>query len=586
MRLSQLVGNRYKERPAEATLDSHALLLRGGYVRQVANGIYSLLPPGLRVARKIEGIIREEMNRIGGQEVLMPVVLPRELWDESGRYDSVGTELARFPDRTGHDMLLAMTHEEAVVNLCRGETSSYAQLPFMVYQIQTKFRDELRSRGGLIRVREFTMKDAYSFHASQDDLRAYYDVCMNAYRRIFARVGLPEVAVVESDPGMMGGLAAHEFILLTDVGEDTIAVCDTCSYRANFEVAKSRPEAYPEEPKPLEKVHTPGKKTIEEVAAFLGIEPRQTVKAVFYDADNQGKLVMVLIRGDLDVNEAKIARHIQREPAPAEEIRIVAAGAVPGYATAIGLDRTTCTILADHSVAESDNLVCGANEVDYHMRNFNLERDLPGVTPMDVAQVRDGDACPVCEGRLWLRRGIEVGNIFQLGTKYTEAMAMTYTDENGETCIPIMGCYGIGVGRLISAVIEIHHDDYGPKWPVSIAPWQVHVNALNLAASGVKDVAETLYTQLTDAGVETLYDDRDCRAGFQFADADLLGAPFRVIVSERNLKKDQLEWKRRDTGDTGAMPLENAAHTIAGWVKEVLENPQSRREESAQQTTA
>ncbi len=571
MRLSKLVGHRYKERPGEAMLDSHAFLLRGAYARQVANGIYSLLPPGLRVARKIERIIREEMDRIGGQEVLMPVVMPRELWEESGRYGAVGSELLRFRDRTGHDMVLGMTHEEAVVHLCRHEINSYAQLPFMVYQIQTKFRDEPRSRGGLIRVREFTMKDAYSFHASQEDLERYYRECYRAYQRIFARAGLPEVVAVLSDTGMMGGKVAHEFILLTEAGEDTIVTCESCGYLANQEVATGRVQGYPAEPLPLEKVHTPDKKTIEEVAAFLGVEPRQTAKVVFYDTDEAGKLVVLLIRGDIEVNEMKLAKVIRALPVPADETKITAAGSVAGFASPMGLDSKRCRIVVDQTIAGSGNLVCGANEPDYHYMNFNLARDLPGMDTVDVAQAREGDGCPQCSGMLTLKRGVEVGNIFQLGTKYTETMGMTFDDEAGNARTPIMGCYGIGVGRLVSSIMEVRRDAYGPKWPLSVAPWQVHLNALRLNVEEVKTTAERLYGELRTRDIEVLYDDRDERPGVQFADADLLGVPIRLIVSERNLKNGQIEFKRRDTDEAGVIPLEGAAQTVRGWIDAALD---------------
>lgn len=571
MRLSRLIGNRFKERPADAVLDSHAFLLRGGYARQVANGIYSLLPPGLRVLRKIEGIVREEMDRLGAQEVLMPVVLPRELWDESGRYAAVGPELARFSDRSGHGMVLAMTHEEAVVALCRNEVKSHAQLPFAVYQIQTKFRDEARSRGGLIRVREFTMKDAYSFHATQADLEKCYCEFLRAYLRIFARVGLGDVAVVGSDTGMMGGGVAHEFTFLTDVGEDTVAVCDSCSYRANTDVARGRWTPRVDAPRPLEKVHTPGKKTIEEVAGYLGVGASQTAKAVFYDSDAEGRLVLVVVRGDLDVNEAKVRRLIGAEPMPAGEERIVNAGAVPGYAAPLGLDASKCRVIVDTTVGESNNLVCGANEADYHFRNFNLERDLPGVALQDVACVVDGVGCPMCAGTLHLRRGIEVGNIFQLGTKYTESMDMTFTDESGRAGRPLMGCYGIGIGRVMSTIMEARKDEYGPRWPMAIAPWQVHINALKLDAGAVRETAEGLYARLNERGVEVVYDDRDASPGVQFADADLLGVPIRLIVSERNLAKGDVEFKRRDRDEKGAIPLGEVEDLVEQWIREALD---------------
>jgi prolyl-tRNA synthetase len=565
-----MLGTRYKERPAEAAIDSHAFLLRGGYARQVANGIYSLLPPGLRVIHKIEEIIREEMDRIGGQEVLMPVVLPRELWDESGRYESVGQELLRFSDRTGRDMLLAMTHEEAVVALCRNEINSHAQLPFMVYQIQTKFRDEPRSRGGLIRVREFTMKDAYSFHSSQEDLDDFYHVCLDSYHRIFSRVGLPEVISVESDTGMMGGKVAHEFELLCDAGEDSIAVCASCSYRANLEVADGLFDGFSEAPLPLEKVHTPGLKTIEEVTGFLGVETRRAAKVVFYDGDEEGKLVVVLIRGDIEVNETKLAKIIRVAPIPASEEKITKAGAVPGFATPMGLDASRCRIIVDSSVAGSNNLVCGANEADYHFKNFNLERDLPGIATVDVSIAADGSHCPKCGGALSVQRGIEVGNIFQLGVKYSSSMNMTYTDASGKARVPIMGCYGIGVGRLMGSVMELRRDASGPKWPMSIAPWQVHLNALKRSKGAVAENADRLYSELQAAGVEVIYDDRDATPGVQFADADLLGVPIRLIVSERNLAADSVEFKRRDTGETGSIPIADVVSTVKSWIAEAL----------------
>ncbi len=566
MRMSVLVGRRYKERPAEATLDSHAFLLRGAYARQVANGIYSLLPAGYRVIRKIEAILREEMDRIGGQEVLMPVTLPRELWEESGRYGSVGSELVRFADRTGHDMVLAMTHEEGVLHLCRNEIDSYAQLPFMVYHIQTKFRDEPRSRGGLIRAREFTMKDAYSFHRTAEDLNDYYQVCYQAYQRIFARAGIPQVLAVQSDTGMMGGSVAHEFILLTEAGEDTIVISEDGGYLANLEVATGVIEAFPEDPLPLEKVHTPGCKTIEDVAGFLKIPERKTAKVVFYDRDADGRPVMALVRGDRDVNEAKLAKIIQAPPVPATDERIRSVGAEPGFASPMGVDASACRIVVDHTIAQSGNLVTGANESDYHFMNFNLARDLPGVDSVDIVEVKEGDGSPDGKGALAFRRGIEVGNIFQLGTKYTQSMEMTYTDESGKACTPIMGCYGIGVGRLMSSVMEVSHDKYGPIWPVSIAPWQVQLNAIKLAAPGVRETAETLYRDLQAAGIEVVYDDRDERPGVQFAEADLLGAPFRLIVSERNLANGCVEWKRRAVGDSGTMPVGEAVETARGWV--------------------
>jgi len=577
MRMSEMVGKRYKERPAEAALESHAFLLRGGYARQMANGIYSLLPPGLRVIRKIEGIVREEMDRICGQEVQMPVVQPRELWDESGRYDSVGAELCRFKDRTGHDMVLAMTHEEGVVHLCRNEISSHTQLPFMVYQIQTKFRDEPRSRGGLIRVREFTMKDGYSFHTSQEELEEYYAHCFKAYERIFARAGMPNVVAVEADSGMMGGAISHEFMMLTEVGEDTIVTSEDGTYVANQEVAAGEVEAFAEPLQPLEEVSTPGKKTIEDVASFLNVEIRQTAKAVFYENDSEGKLVLAVVRGDRDVNEAKLSKIIQVAPVPATDERIKAAGAVPGYASPMGLDSNKVRVVVDPTVRDSNNLVTGANKVDTHYKNFNLDRDSAGAEIADIITVEDGDR-HVGGGALKLSRGVEVGNIFQLGTKYSSAMGMSYDDADGNAQTPIMGCYGIGIGRMMGSIMEACRDKFGPQWPMPIAPWHVHLNALKLANDTVKETAESLYQELQSAGIEVLFDDRDLRPGVQFAEADLLGIPIRLIVGERNLANGEIEVKRRDTGETSMHPVEGLVALVQEWIAESIATYQPEEE--------
>ncbi|NLB55429.1 MAG: proline--tRNA ligase, partial [Lentisphaerae bacterium] len=520
MLMTSLTGRRFKEKPVEATLESHAFLLRGGYVRQVANGIYSLLHPAVRVVRKIEQIIREEMNLVDGQEVIMPVALPKELWEESGRYESVGAELIRFVDRAGHDMLLAMTHEEAVVHLVRNEASSYRQYPFMLYQFQTKFRDEPRSRGGLIRVREFTMKDAYSFHTSQEDLSRYYSKCSDAYRRIFARLGIPEVVVVESDSGMMGGQRADEFMLLCDAGEDAIASCEACGYLANVEVATGTIPCDSADPLPLEEVSTPGKKTIEEVAAFLAIPAKQTVKAVFFAPDSEGRLTLALIRGDREINEAKLAKLLKAQPAFADDNAILAAGAVPGFASPINLKNTR--IIADLTVRDSANLVTGANKEDFHIKNFNLLRDAPDAEIADISKTCAGDGCPECGASLLLKRGVEVGNIFQLGTKYSGSMKMRYLDEAGSEKTPIMGCYGIGVGRLVSSIMEVRRDKFGPIWPLTVAPWQVHICTINFDKPDIRSAAEQLYKDLTAADVEVIMDDRNERPGVQFAEADLL----------------------------------------------------------------
>jgi prolyl-tRNA synthetase len=543
MLLSQLLGERFKEKPADTQLDSHIYLMRGGYIRPVANGVFSLLPPAKRIVRKIENIIREEMDAIGGQEVLFPVVLPAELWQESGRFDSVGSELLRFRDRTGRDMLLGMTHEEAAVHLARSEARSHLRYPFMIYQIQTKFRDEPRARGGLIRVREFTMKDAYSFHTSKQDLEAYYDKALEAYHRIFARAGLPGVIAVGSDTGMMGGAVAHEFMFLSDAGEDTLVLCDHCGYKANMEVAESVIVRTARAEAPLEEVYTPGVKTIDDLASFLSITPSQTMKAAAFARSDTGKPVLVFLRGDLQVNEAKLKRLLQAD------IRPLCDGEAPdlcfGFIGPVGLTADAAEVYFDASLRGEMNLVCGANRADYHLEYVSITRDLKVTDFTDIAKVNDGDACTVCGKPLRLSRGIEVGNIFQLGDKYTKSMHMTYADENGALQTPIMGCYGIGVGRLLACILEHSHDDNGPIWPKAVAPWHIHICMLNNAKPEIRETGLKLYETLRQT-YEVILDDRDVAAGVQFADADLLGVPLRLIVSPRNLANGQIEIVSRD----------------------------------------
>jgi len=541
MKMSKLIGKRYKEQPSEASIKSHIFMLRGGYIRQVANGIYSLLPVGLRSIRKIEKIIREEMNQIGGQEVLLPVAMPKELWEESERYSTIGKELIRFKDRTNHDMVLGMTHEEAVVHLCRSEITSYKQLPFMVYQIQTKFRDELRSRAGLIRVREFTMKDAYSFHSSQRDLETFYEKCLTAYKKIFDRVGIPETVVVKSDTGMMGGKMAHEFMLLCDAGEDTIVTCSECHNYENIEVSTSKVESYVEPMNEMKIVETPNCTDIESLVDFFKIPAHKILKSVFYQPDIEGKIVLALIRGDIEINETKLSKIIQAEPILAENESINRIGAVPGYASPFGINSKLCTIIADHSVAVTNNMICGANKKGFHYTNFNLKRDIQNIETYDIALTRESDKCSNCNKPLKFSRGIEVGNIFQLGTKYSNSMGMRYLDDNGVEKTPIMGCYGIGIGRLLSSVMEVNCDEYGPIWPISISPWHVHINMLQPKDNSVRIAAETLYEKLNQDNIETIIDDRFERPGVKFAEADLLGVPIRINVGTKNLNNGNIE---------------------------------------------
>lgn len=563
MRMSKLVGRRLKEDPKDAKTVSHKFLIRGGYARSVSTGIYSLLPLGKRVISKIEAIIREEMDRIDGQEVEMPVVLPADLWVESGRYGSVGEELLRFKDRNDKPMVLAMTHEEAVVQLARTELTSYKQLPAMLYQIQTKYRDEARPRAGLIRVREFTMKDAYSFHADQADLEAYYERAHESYDRIFKRIGMKNFISILSNSGMMGGKISHEFMALCDCGEDTICVSRDRKYRANREVAAAAWKFEKSAPLPLEKVATPNAATIEEVAGFLGVECSQTGKAVFYQNAITGELIFALIRGDFEVNEAKLQNAVKAPElrfADAESIRAI--GCEPGYASILSIDPAKVKIVIDRSAAESSNLVVGANEPGYHCKNFNLERDFPRwneTVITDIATVRDGDPCPLDGSPLELVRGIEIGNIFQLGVRYSEAMNCRYLDENGQSHPMVMGCYGIGVGRAMAAVMESSSDDYGPVWPISIAPYQVHVVALLPGKDGCGEVAAKLVAELESLGIEVLYDDRGEKAGFMFNDADLIGVPFRLVVSARTIADGEVEFKVRGGGDAVRLKLSEAA---------------------------
>lgn len=568
MKASKLIGRRYKEKPTEAQIISHIYLLRGAYIRPVANGIYSMLPPTVRIQEKIENIIREEMNSIEGQEVKMPVVLPRELWDETGRYDSVKGELLRFQDRNKHGMLLAMTHEEACVALARTEITSYKDYPFMLYQIQTKYRDEARSRGGLVRVREFTMKDAYSFHRTQEDLERFYQLCAQAYHRIYARCGIPQVVAIEGDNGIFGGKVSHEYDLLCDAGEDKIAKCTKCDYVANEEVAVSGQLHYNnEEAKPLQEIYTPDTKTIEDVCNLLNLKPEQTVKMVFYVTET-GKMVAVMIRGDIEVNECKLQKVLKETFMFANDEQISSVGAVAGFASGIGLH--DCVLVADKSVANTPNLLCGANKKDYHLYNFNLLRDTSDAIVADIALVHDDEYCPKCGAPLKMVRGIEVGNIFQLGTRYTEAMHMTYTDENGNEQTPIMGCYGIGIGRLLASVIEACHDDYGPVWPLSIAPWQVQINALQMDKKGIADTAQRLYEDLEKAGIEVLYDDRNLAAGPQFAEADLMGIPLRLIVAPKALADGQIEYKVRGTDIKGTIAVNDVLPFVQNWINEEM----------------
>lgn len=575
MKMSRMLGRRIKEDPKDAKTISHKFLVRGGYIRPVSSGIYSLLPPAERVIQKIEAIVRDEMNKVGGQEVLMPVVLPADLWQESGRYESVGAELLRFKDRNGKDMLLGMTHEEAIVHLVRTEVTSYKQLPLMAYQIQTKYRDEARPRAGLIRVREFTMKDAYSFHTSQESLEEYYMQVHQAYVNIYRRVGLQHVLSIKANSGMMGGNVSHEFMSVADCGEDTLFVSpDGHSYKANREIAVSaiKFERAPE--LPMEKVATPNSKTIDEVAKLLNVKPENTGKAVFY-TDSDKRLIFVLIRGDFEVNETKLQNLLKiKELAFANDQQILDAGVVPGYASPVGIDPKKAVIVVDRSIEGTSNLVVGANEAGFHYINFNYGRDLKDAIVADIATVREGDPCPVTGEPLQMKRGIEVGNIFQLGTKYSAPMKCEYLDKEGKSHPMIMGCYGIGIGRTMAALVEDSHDDYGPIWPMSVAPYHVEICAITPDKENVMEVSEKLYQELQKLGVEVLFDDRGEKAGSMFSDADLLGIPLRAVISPKTIANGSMEFKIRGSRDSELVPLDKAAEFLAAKVKAELEKYQ------------
>ena len=567
MKLEKLVGERFKERPADCVIDSHAIMVKGGYIKYMANGIYSSYLPLRRIVRKIEQILREEMDKIDGQEVQFPVVMPASLWDESGRYESIGDELLRFTDRNNAKMVLGMTHEEAAVHLVREYAQSYTKYPFMIYQIQTKFRDEARPRAGLIRVREFTMKDAYSFHTSQEDLEQYYEKCHAAYERIFERVGVPEVVSVKSDSGMMGGSISHEFMLLTPVGEDSIVLCDSCDYRANMEAAENISDiARDAESAALEKVYTPNVHTIEDVCNFFGDETKNSCKAVVYQQNVDDKYVVLFIRGDLEVNETKLVNFLGEQVHAA--VITEECGLNAGYIGPVNLKvNGDAVVLYDKSLEGRNNLSCGANEAEHHYKGLDMERDVPNAEYHDFAKIQEGGICPKCGKKtVKISRGIEVGNIFQLGTKYTKSMNMTYVDANGESQTPIMGCYGIGVGRLAASVCEAHHDEYGPIWPKAIAPWQVHLCAVRVDDEEVRAYADKLYEDLQNAGIEVIYDDRSVRAGVMFADADLLGIPLRIIVSPKNMKQGVVEVASRDKTLKTQIPLENVMEEIKQYL--------------------
>ena len=562
MRISKLVGERTKTAPSDAVIKSHSLMIRAGYIKLVANGIWSLAMPAKRIARKIENIIREEMDALDGQECSFPVVMPRELWEESGRYTSIGDEMVRFKDRNARDMVLGMTHEEAAVQFARDAVNSYQQLPFMIYQIQTKFRDEGRPRGGLIRVREFTMKDAYSFHMTQEDLEAYYKRAYDAYDRIFRRIGMKNFIAVTSDSGMMGGRISHEFMLLTPIGEDSIVICPKCGLKANMEVATAANENYPaEEAKKAEEVYTGSAKEIAEVTKYLGdVSAERTIKAVCYNIKGDSvHTVVAFIRGDLEVNEAKLKKVLQAEVVPAA---LSDGTLTAGNIGPVGMPEKNIIVVYDKSLRGAVNMVTGANKPEYHIKNVCEGRDFVISESFDIAKVKPGQKCPVCGAELTVENGIEIGNIFQLGTKYTESMGMTVLNAEGKAVNPIMGCYGIGVGRAIASIAEESADEKGLNWPMSVAPWHVYLCVIRPDDERVRVKAEELYAELEKRGVEVLMDDRAQSAGFKFADCDLMGIPLRLVVSPRALERDEAEIKIRSTGEIITCPYSECVDRI------------------------
>ncbi len=563
MRLSQLFFTSLRDDPVEAEMPSHRLLVRAGYVRQLGSGIYSLLPLGYRVNKRVEQVIREEMDAIGCQELEMPVVHPAEVWKDSGRYFKIGPELVRFKDRGERDMVLAMTHEEVVALLLRDLVQSYRQLPVQLYHFQTKFRDEPRARGGLIRVREFVMKDAYSCDHDQAGLDVSYEKYRGAYARIFERLGLDAI-MVRSDVGIMGGTGAHEFMVLNDFGEDTLVLCDSCGYADNQQIAEVRkPSPDAEDLLPMEDVETPGATTIEALATFLDVPKSRTAKAAFFVAGD-GRFVVAIVRGDYDVNETKLTNAIKAvgglRPAQVEEIK--ARGMEAGYGSPLGAK--DAVVVVDELVTRSPNLVAGANRVGWHVRNVNVPRDYTPDVVTDITNARANDACVQCGASVQLRRGIEVGNIFKLGTDFTVAAGATYLGEDGERRPIVMGSYGIGLGRNVACIVEAHHDEKGIAWPDEVAPYAGHLVAIGADKDlQVAEIAERLHGIAADAGREILYDDRDERPGVKFTDAELLGMPWILTVSPRSLVAGGVEVTRRATGARATLPLADVERMLA-----------------------
>jgi prolyl-tRNA synthetase len=566
MYLSKFQLTTLKETPSDAEISSHQLMLRAGLIRKLAAGLYTWLPIGLRVMRKVENIVREEMDRSGALEVLMPAVQPAELWQESGRWEQYGPELLRLHDRHQREFCFGPTHEEIITDLARRELSSYKQLPVTYYQIQTKFRDEVRPRFGVMRAREFLMKDAYSFHTDQQSLQETYELMYQAYSNIFTRLGL-EFRAVMADSGAIGGNSSHEFHVLADSGEDAIAFSDGSNYAANIEKAETLPpqQARPEAAAAMQKVDTPDQHTIEQISSFLSIEPSRCVKTLLVDGAEEGSVVALVIRGDHELNEIK-AEHLEEVASPlcfaSDELVKQVAGCAPGSLGPVSLD---ITVIADHAALHCADFVCGANEDGKHLTGVNWERDCPLPRSADIRNIVEGDPSPDGKGKLSIVRGIEVGHIFQLGKKYSDAMNATVLDENGKTVVMTMGCYGIGVTRIVAAAIEQNHDDNGIIWPESIAPFDVAIAPINMQKSDeVRRVSEELYYELTTAGMDVLLYDEKARLGEMLANLDLIGIPHRIVVGDRGLKDGKVEYKKRDADESQDIALEEIVSFITG----------------------
>jgi prolyl-tRNA synthetase len=569
MYISKLFNTIKRENPANAEITSHQLLVRAGFIHQQAAGIFTMLPLARRSLNKIEAILREEIDAIGGQEMTMPVVNAADIWKKTGRWYQIGSEMGRFKDKNEHDMVLAMTHEEIVSELARDIIRSYRQLPACVYHIQTKWRDDPRPRAGLIRVREFTMLDSYSLDTDPEGMAEQYQAHYEAYFRIYQRCGLPVIAVL-ADTGMMGGKISHEYMYLTPIGEDTLILCEACGYAANRQVAQFKKESPASEALlPIQEVATPHASSIEELAAFLQIEKNKTAKAVFFMAqldDPETKLtreqfVFCVIRGDMEVNETKVSNLVKAKelrPATDEEIRAV--GAVPGYASPLGVH--DALVILDDSIPAAANLVAGANKAGYHLLNTNYPRDYQANLVADIAAAEEGHACPQCGKALTARRGVEVGNIFQLGIRYSNAVGVSYLDEGGLENPVYMGSYGIGVGRLLACLAEEHHDEYGLIWPVNVAPYPVHLVLLQDKAGECERIANALYKTLCEQHLEPLFDDRTDSAGVKFNTADLIGLPMRITISERALQQGGVEIKRRNEKERQIIPLDQVIDLV------------------------